>query len=64
MGYKDVECDCGRDVEIFISQASESNGREECECGRVIQYKSPEEEGITETNITYEVGDVQSNDFD
>lgn len=63
MPYKTLNCDCGEEIETFISQSEESNSREECDCGRVIRYKSPPMEGITETSITREIGEVQESDF-
>lgn len=63
MPYKTLTCDCGEELEVFISQAEESNGKEKCDCGRMIRYKSPLTEGITETRIDQEIGDVQRSDF-
>lgn len=63
MPYDKVTCECGDEVEIFISQAEESHGKEKCECGRIIQYKSPPTEGITETRTAREIGEVQESDF-
>jgi hypothetical protein len=63
MPYDKISCDCGEEVETFVTKSDESHGRETCDCGRLIQYKSPAGEKITETEITREVGKVKESDF-
>lgn len=59
MPYNTVTCECGEDVEIFISQSEESGGHKTCStCSRVIGYESPPGEGVNVTEIVREVGQL------
>jgi hypothetical protein len=63
MPYENITCECGNEVELFVSQAEESSDRRDCpDCPRIIQYESPPKEGVTDVSFVYEVGTVREHD--
>lgn len=59
MPYKTIDCECGEEIETFISQSEESDGRESCDnCTRMALYESPPSKGITSVTFRKEAGSV------